>query len=1005
MPLKEETRKLYDKFQQQMNGSLDDRVEYLGLMGYMADFEDPDFRDIAFEYTDNYFAVTNPDGSLDKKKFEQRIKEVEEYRTDHMYIPAVELIDEDQHAHSDYWLKDRITNDSEYAALQGGLVQAVNGQLMRLEEPIDQAYGEENLNSVLFRLQDDRRNAVVFAENADLQDKISDVIRFFGVEDALMNGKSKEYVTEQKQRRKQEAPEPSKDRQERFFSNVYKLFAGKDMSFLDDQEYHKVQAGMLGYVRGELNDPEWTPTDPADKSLYEISTGIDSLAEELRNASGYRFSDSSQFNAIKDRVKEIQEQVKKGSSLENREILTESIVKLGKECQAYLDKNAGERFTKRGNLRKDIVGRLKNLADDQQQKLLAPEMEQQMKREKEEYLKQVEAAQAGELSGSQYAKDMENLLVINGENREKAKTQVQEAIADLKEDPANIRKMEDVLTKCRQGIGRMNVRNEALKELGIAEPEKLDKAQMRAILTAPENQDKLNDFYASVSDMAGRFAMEKMPLPLQRVLRGMEADGRLKTDPDYERASAAMIKGLSGEKEWKQAREAYAAGDRSMDVTKMAALKTSLEIQRELILENGVLSGQSRVQTDSMEDLADGAVKLINTDPTNNQKKPTDHRKAAEGLTLEGVMEGNAKMPQMERAVAAAVSLRGERVQSERVEDLGKAQNMKEYEQTAHITQLDRAKTINNLVAFYMLNKGDDQNTIFDDPAARAKAAKEFKEFVASHGSELDENGKPKTEKDRKNQEEIGKFYRDSQQNMEKLRIPDIDFSDPVQRAAHQFELTSLPGMMLDLDQNMTSPSKLEPVQNVFGGKDAMINRSEELVKVQIMLQVGKRDSGVSEFDDFHGLVFGELYGNLIAGKTIGEVREAFANVSKDAVYTAGEMFFMEHFSEAEKFLSGEKKVTWDDAIKCCVEMGYKEEDYRALKDAVKALEGKQSGKQKEKEQPGAEKQEPKVEKMDLKSLMETEGKSAPSRRSAGFETEKKNPEKDRRKSMGSLGK
>lgn len=148
------------------------------------------------------------------------------------------------------------------------------------------------------------------------------------------------------------------------------------MSFLDDQEYHKVQAGMLGYVRGELHDPEWTPTDPADKSLYEISTGIDSLAEELRNVSGYRFSDSSQFNAIKDRVKEIQEQVKKGSSLENREILTESIAKLGKECQAYLDKNAGERFTKRGNLRKDIVGRLKDLADDQQQKLLAPEMEQ-----------------------------------------------------------------------------------------------------------------------------------------------------------------------------------------------------------------------------------------------------------------------------------------------------------------------------------------------------------------------------------------------------------------------------------------------------------------------------------------------------------------------------------------------------------------------------------------------------------------------------------------------------
>lgn len=986
-----------------MDENRDHRVEYFALMGFMADAPDRELNDIAFKCQDYYFDVKNSDGSLNKEKFENRIKEIEEYRVDHMYLPAVESIDQNQKAHSDYWLRKRFMYDSEYGAVQNGLLMALTGELQLVDDEIDDAYGNENKNSIFGRLCEDRRGAAVFAESEELQEKVENAARFFAYDDDLMKGKSKEYVAEQKQIQKHEVSEPEKESRERYFSHIYKLFAGKDMSFLDDKEYHKVQNGMLGYVRKELKNPEWTPTDPADKSLYELSTTIDGLAEELKNASGYRFSDSSKFNAVKDRVAEIQKQIKGGSSLENREALFASVTKLSGECQAYLDKNAGERFTKRGNVRKDIVGRLKALAEEQKRKLRAPEMEPEMQGEKEKNLKQVEkqveAEQKVERKAGQKdqcAADMEKLLVISGESRETAKNQVQEAFADLDKNPENSQKMEDVLTKCRHEIGRMNVRNEALKELGVAEPEKLDKAQMRAILTAPENQNKLNDFYASVSDLAYHFTMEGTHPSLQVVLRGMEQRGRLEPDRNYERASAAMIKGLGGEREWKQARAAYAAGERSMDTAKMAALKTSLKVQRELILENGVLSGQSRVQTDMMENLAEGTEKIITIDPAKDPKIPTDHRKAAEGLMLKSVMEGYARMPEMERAVASAIGLKGSSVQSARLKDLGEAQNMKQYEPTTHITQLDRAGTNNNLVAFYMKNQGYDQNTIFDDPAARAKAAKEFKDFIATHGSELDENKKPKTEKDRKNLEELGKFYKDSQIELEKMRIPDIDFSDPIQRAAHQFELTSLARLMIDLDQNMTNPSKLETVQEVFGGKDKMVQKSTDLVKVQMMLHAGKRDNGSSQFNDFEGLVFGELYGKAIAGKTVGEVRDAFKNVSKEAVYMAGNTFFTTHLEEAGKFLSGEKKVTLDDAIQSCVKLGFPEEMFQPLKDTVNALTEKQ---------PAKQKPEAKLGKTDFKSLMEAEGKSAPSRKSAGPEIEKKSPEHDRRKFMGSVGK
>lgn len=997
-----EEKNTYEKIMEQMDQNVERRVSLLALMGYLIDSKDKAVSNLADNCIGSVFALENPDGSLNKERFEKEFNNIETYKTEHLYKPAADFVLEDEGTHSGKWMYDKIGTETKMGVLQSGIQQAAVGRLMEFDTLIEEAY-KDNPYKVLANLQQKKREELFSNDPSIQKEKIENIIPFFMTAASFEEGRSQEYLAEQKRMRKLETPADQIEQNEKTVTNMYKVFSEQDLSFLNDSEYKRMRDGMLSVARKNSKDKEWTPTDPVDKNMYEFSAAIDDLSKELKEVSGHRFSDSPQFNALKDRLAQIQQQFKKGSGLENREALFESVTALNKECQAYLDKNAGTRWSKRGNVRKDIVGRLQKLAQDQQQNLLAPETEEKMQREMQENLKQVASAQAGDLSGSQYAKDMEKLLVFNGESRENAKNQIQDAITDLTGNPAKVRKMEQVLTRCRHGLGKMDVRNEALKELGVAEPEKLDPKQMREILSAPENQNKLNDFYASVSDMAGRLSMEGTHPSLQAVLRGMEVGGRLETDREYERASAAMIKGLAGEKEWKQAREAYAAGDRSMDVTKMAALKTSLAIQRELILENGTLSGQNRAQTAAMEDLAKGTEAIIKS----NREKCTDHSKAAEGLKLEDVMEGNAKMPAMERAAAAAVGFKSASVQSEIRKDLGEAQDMKEYEPTTHITQLDRPSTNNNLVAFYMRNQGYDQNTIFDDPEARAKAAKEFKKFVASHGSELDENNQPKTEKDRNNLKELGEYYKKSQEHLERMRIPDIDFSNPVQRAAHQFELSSLLEMMIDHDQNMTNPSKLGPVNDVFGGRDKFKQKSEELFTVQSLLEVGKSDHG-SMANDFHGKIFGELYGDVIAGKTIGELRKEFANVQKDTVYMLGEFFYQAHRGEAEKFLSGEKKVTWDDAVKACADQGFPKETFQPLKDTLDHLRAEKAAKQQNMEQKVSEKQpekepekkpEPKVEKMDLKSLMESEGKSYSSRRTSF------NPEKDRQKSAGSIGK
>ena len=63
----------------------------------------------------------------------------------------------------------------------------------------------------------------------------------------------------------------------------------------------------------------------------------------------------------------------------------------------------------------------RQMAVDQTQKLLAPETEENIKKEMLGALKAASSESVGELRDSQYAKDMEKLLVIGGKSEAEAK--------------------------------------------------------------------------------------------------------------------------------------------------------------------------------------------------------------------------------------------------------------------------------------------------------------------------------------------------------------------------------------------------------------------------------------------------------------------------------------------------------------------------------------------------------------------------------------------------------
>ena len=963
---------LYEKFQKELSQNPEKKFELLALMGYLNQAHNPEVSGTANQFIEAFYGqLSKNDGSLNKEAFEQLFGDMADYRIKTVLEPASEFIRQDNKQHSDNWLYDHI-NSSKAGVIQLSLRNTALGFLMGMSDEISKVYGVDVPGQALEQI-DEKKFEKLAAEEPEKTAFLEEAVSFFGTPDLFKENKSKEYLDQQKKLQNMEPAYSSDNQKKNFCDNMYKLFAEYDFSSLNDDEYRQIRNSMVNYARSETKRHAWTPSDPADKSVFELSTAIDGLSQELKDASGFRISDSSQFNALKDRVAEIQSLIKKGSSRENREDLFQSVTRLNQECQAYLDKNAGVRRTERGNRRKDIVSRLQNLAIEQTQKLLAPEAEQKMKAQLQENLKQAAANSANELSGSQYARDIEKLLVLNGETPEAAHNQLQDALNSMNGTHADLEKMGHLLIKCRHGLGQMDVRLEALKALGVNEPEALGKKEMKDILSSPENQDQLNDFYTSLHQMTARLSMNGTHPALQAVYRNLEINGKLEPDIAYERTSEAILKGFSGEEKWKAAREAYAAGDRSMDVTEMAALKASLGVQRSLVLENGTLSGQNRKQSELMENLAADTVSMIKE----TKEGYLDHSDAVKNLSLEQVMEGKERLTSVERAVAAAMSKNIEHGNQMLVEELGEYANLHEYQSGTGIHPLDRSYTVNHLMMAYMGMKGIDFHTALDDSQKRKEAAKDFSQFLENHQYELDDKGQPKTNADREKIEELAALFKSGQNMAKDIILPDIDYTDPLQRAGHIFELNHMQGFVLDIDQDITPIANNSAFQNAYGGKDKLEETRKGMFKIQSMLRVGVCDMYTNQLlIPLGGEIAATLYGEAIAGKKLRNIPNIFAKVDGSTLELLSAYGPTLYQNNGKEYLNHEKQFAFDDIVDSCSKsFGMSKEVFQPIKEAVTAL--KNTKKESEKDPKEKAPKQPASKKVKLNDLIQEEKQAA----------------------------
>ena len=875
--------------------------------GTMAGGEIGENKQAMYNFLTDYMVPRDEKGVLNKPLFEQRLKEIEKSQVDRIYRPMAQFMAEKGDQHSDNWLYEQFNFNTKYGALRqsvANLFANVFGDDPEIGESITSAYQVGDSYGLVRNKWGEIRNEVL--RETGNWEWFEPALYLAGNPERIYDGKSDEYKNEKKARRAQEHFLSRSEARECASKVSQELTSGIDLSFLDnDQEWYV----RMGVRKTQEQEPSgWMESKEYEsaRSFRNVYDSIAQLSVDLEDVAGMRLTDSSAFNAVRDRVAEIKQMLKKGDTPENRKALGEALHSLEQESQAYQDKNPGVRRTRRGNERKQIISDLQRMARENAEALTAKERNQvKTEADKKTYLREAAEAMEGEKENA-YTRELEAALISGGTDPQRARRDVNEAVTLMMGNPGKMEKMSVLMNRCRKAMGQMDVRAEALKALGVKDPSGLSKEEMREILSAPEHQDALNDFYVSLRERWMLLRPETTHPALKAVYQYMKANQTLERDLDYERTSDALIKGLEGEARWKEMRERYRSGDRTMDVVHLAALKASIQVQREAVIERGRLSGQNRMQSEVIQGLAAKTEEFLRDEP--NDPRMRDFRGAAEGLTVQGLMEGHERMPKVETAMAAAAYERTKEVELEHLDkEMGADWNKKlrEIHNAAYIPQIDRKPTANHILMGFMGMKGIDFLTAIDDSEERQKAGRELEEFLKKNELKLDENGAICEEQDPEVVSNIAKFYRECKAHLNTQVIPDIDYEDPVQRAAncvngHQMDL-----MMLDLDQSIGAIAKYQPFQEEYGSAKMLARDRAKQNSVQEVLgfvQVDDRNKSVSQ----GGFCNLKLYADEVRGQKLSGLGDEL----KEHVDTLGiprTLYAQELDEPVDSYMNGER--------------------------------------------------------------------------------------------------
>ncbi len=379
--LKQYADPLFDDIEREMQSRTEDaQMDFLMDLSFFQEaLPDEDHnRKVISDYIVNYLIPLDTDGNLKKDEFEKRMMKLEERKLHRIYIPEGEFSLAHKGEHSDAWIAQTI------GASKAGLVELafknVQSVIPRIDNVIAAAYDGISCGTVIRNLSGDNLKKLLDSMSEE-ERKIADeglcYIRTLNGHEYTPEEKEAQKALQAKEEAAGELPELEHNEANRIEYTKgcavvrYEFCQDMNLNFITNPRvYENIQHGVLTETKRFLGE-DWTSERHQDRIMNTLSNQLADFSFQIFSdrVNGYRIFDSKEFNTIKDDLKLLQNDLKKGNNLHNLKRINASLETFSKHCQDYLDKNPGTRFHERGNLRKTIVQNLKEVLDEQRQAL------------------------------------------------------------------------------------------------------------------------------------------------------------------------------------------------------------------------------------------------------------------------------------------------------------------------------------------------------------------------------------------------------------------------------------------------------------------------------------------------------------------------------------------------------------------------------------------------------------------------------------------------------------
>ncbi len=364
-------KELYADVQRELNRrSEKEKANFMVDLFMLKDYTRGEQYDALDKIKEEYLYPENQDGELDRKLFEKRLDILQRTMIERMLIPQGKFSREHpENSKKGIW--HQVNSLMPEGILRSEFDAAFSFPSNHAENIIQNEYAEERPGKsggiILINLIQEKRKELFRSyarKSREMQEIIKEGMFYRGNDVDVYRDMTEEEKARQKKLEKNDPFMKMLDDEKILCSNTkYEAFLDLELDYINPKSREAIQKSMIYFQRRAFDDESWEPDDSRKKLKKELSPLADDMAEELKKISGFRLTNSKQFNHLLDDMTKLTEDLKKSDSTRKWTELKRTLEKCKEDCKTYQSKTEGKRKTPTGKIRQSMVKDMDNLID------------------------------------------------------------------------------------------------------------------------------------------------------------------------------------------------------------------------------------------------------------------------------------------------------------------------------------------------------------------------------------------------------------------------------------------------------------------------------------------------------------------------------------------------------------------------------------------------------------------------------------------------------------------